>query len=530
MRVDGRGLRWVAAGALLACAGMGKSSAQGPTIHSLLGGEPGSVRSSLGPMPGAGGNPFGQTPGTDAAYLGGRPGPSFPRVPTDITIPGGRMPPHAPAVIIAPARMAITEVPLHGPLEVPSAAEVEGPPDGLTLDQAIDRLLQENLALKALSWQIPAARADVLTASLRANPIVYSDVQLAPYGKYTRDRTGGPQQYDLNVTHPIDYTGKRAARTIEAERVVDVLSAQYQDAARIQVDNLYAAFVSVIAARETVRFAEASVVGLGKQSEYYEVLFRRANVTRTDLARAQKLLHSAHVGAMQASEMLLHAKRALASLLNVPANEAESLQLRGQLADLAPPPPPLEELTRIALESRPDLHARRLGIARAGANVDLARANRFGDAYLLFQPYTFQDNTPSGLKSSTSWALGATVPIPIYNRNQGGVARSRLNLEQAATEVAAIERMVVAEVRDAARLYDTTKRELVKIETDLLPNARQLRDGTFRMFVLGDLTALEVETSRKDYNEVVRRYRDALIRHRRAMLSINTAAGRRVLP
>jgi outer membrane protein, heavy metal efflux system len=530
MLAEVRGIRWVAAGLVLAYAGVGKLRAQGPTLPSTLGAEPGSVRSSLGPMPGAGGNPFGLTPGTDASFLGGRPGPSFPRVPSDVTIPGGRTPPHAPAIILAPARLPITDVPLHGPLEVPSAAEEEGPLDGITLDQAIDRLLRENLALRALSYQIPAAQADVLTAGLRANPIVYTDAQLVPYGSYGKDGPGGPTQYDVNVTHPVDYSGKRIARTIAAERAVDVVSAQYQDAARIQVDNLYTAFVSVIAARETVRFAEASVVGLGKQLEYYEILFRRSNVTLPELARARKLLGSARVGEIQASEMLLHAKRTLANLLNIAPTQAESLSLRGRLADVAPPPPPFEDLVRVALESRPDLQARRLGMARAEANLGLARADRFGDGYVLYQPYTFQDIAPSGLKSATSWALGATIPIPLYNRNQGGVLRARLNLEQTSTEVVAGERAVIGEVQNALRLYDLTRRELLKIETELLPTARQMRDNTFRMFVLGELTALEVETSRKDYNEVVRRYRDALIRHRRAMLSTNTAVGRRVMP
>ncbi len=527
---ESRGIRWVAAGALLACAGAGKARAQGPTIPSSLGAEPGSVRSSLGPMPGAGGNPFGLTPGTDAGYLGGRPGPSFPRVPSDITVPGGRMPAQAAATIVAPSRIAITDVPLYGPLEVPTTAEEEGPPDGLSLDQAIERLLRENLALRALSYQIPAAQADVLTASLRANPVVYADAQLVPYGKYDRDKSGGPTQYDLNVTHPVDYSGKRVARAIAAERVVDVVSAQYQDAARIQVDNLYTAFVSVIAARETLRFADVSIVGLGKQLGYYEFLFRKSNVTLPELLRARKLLDSARVGRMQASETLLHAKRTLANLLNIPPAQAESLQLRGQLADTAPPPPPLDELIRIALESRPDLLANRLGIARAEANVRVARANQFGNGYLLYQPFTFQNNAPSGLKSASSWALGATIPIPLYDRNQGGMVRSRLNVEQTHAEAAARARTVIAEVHDAYQLYDLTKRELLKIETELLPTARRMRDDTFRMFVLGELTALDAETARKDYNQAVRRYRDALIRHRRAMLSLNTATGRRVLP
>ena len=48
------------------------------------------------------------------------------------------------------------------------------------------------------------AQADVLTASLRQNPIFYADGQLLPYGHYSFARPGGPQQYDVNVTIPLD--------------------------------------------------------------------------------------------------------------------------------------------------------------------------------------------------------------------------------------------------------------------------------------------------------------------------------------
>ena len=81
------------------------------------------------------------------------------------------------------------------------------------------------------------AEADILTASLRANPILYSDVQLVPYGTFSPNRPGGQTQYDLNVTYPFDLTGKRQARTLVATRAKRVIQAQYQDAVRLQIDN-----------------------------------------------------------------------------------------------------------------------------------------------------------------------------------------------------------------------------------------------------------------------------------------------------
>ena len=70
----------------------------------------------------------------------------------------------------------------YGSLELPAHDRDEGPPDGLTIDQAIDLLMHQNLDLRAKQLEIPQARADVLTASLRANPLFYADSQLVPYG------------------------------------------------------------------------------------------------------------------------------------------------------------------------------------------------------------------------------------------------------------------------------------------------------------------------------------------------------------
>ena len=73
------------------------------------------------------------------------------------------------------------------------------------------------------------------------------------------------------------------------------------------------------------------------------------------------------------------------------------------------------------------------------------------DVYVLFQPYTFQDNTPYGLKSAVSYALGVTVPLPVYNRNQGGIQRAVLNVTQTQTELAETERQARSTSRRRSR-------------------------------------------------------------------------------
>jgi cobalt-zinc-cadmium efflux system outer membrane protein len=420
-------------------------------------------------------------------------------------------------------------LPLYGPLALPDRAD-EGPPNGLTLDAAIERLVRENLELRAKALELPKAQADILTASLRANPIFYADAQQVPYGNYSEERPGGPTQYDVNISYPLDITRKRRARTVVAEQARSVLQAQYQDAVRLQIDNLYTAYVDVLAAREAIRFTDASITGLRRLVETTEALYRQQERTRADVSQIQVQLDAAEIERFEAEEAYRDAKRTLAVLLNIAREQAASIETRGSLHAAAPNPPPIEELVRLALTERPDVVSFRLGIHRAKAEVDLAEANRLSDVYLLYQPYTFEDNSPYGTKSSHSWALGVTVPLPIYNRNQGNIQRARVTVTQTKVQLADIERRVIAEVEQAERQYAVTRAAVERIERTLLPSATRVREAAETRFTAGEADAFELLNAQRNYNDVVRQYRDTLIRHRRSMLRLNTATGRRLLP
>ena len=137
--------------------------------------------------------------------------------------------------------------------------------------------------------------------------------------------------------------------------------------------------------------------------------------------------------------------------------ESAAIELPGSIAAPAPPPPPIEELRKIAMSDRPDALSFRLGVTRAHADVRLARANAYSDVYVLWQPYTFQDNSPFGLKSATSWALGVTVPLPIYNRNQGGIERAKINVTQSQVQLSDVERQILMDVEKAVQEYEVSK-------------------------------------------------------------------------
>lgn len=528
MKTGHRGSPWVwlmagAVGLVGSTAG-----AQGPTIDTP------DFRS-----PGSGASPFGKTPGGGGAgpqtgpesLLGGRAGPTTPKgIPTSISTPG-----MSAAGMFSQQGVARTPdlpaaaIPVAGPLSIPPNEEDQGPADGLTLDQAIDRAIKENLDLRSKFFEIPQAKADILTASLRSNPIVYADAQLVPYGQYTRDRPGGQTQYDVNISYPLDLSGKRKARTASAVRATKVTEAQYQDAVRQTIDNLYSGYVDLLQARRAIAFSKASLDGLNRALGAMEELFQRGIKKKTDVQRIAIQRKRSEQQLMENQQAYVKAKHALATLLNIPSDQAESIEPRGTLKYPGVNPPPLPEMLSIALSSRPDVIAYRLGLDRAKSDVKLQYANRFQDVYVLYQPYTLQDNTPFGLKSPTSWALGVTIPLPIYNRNQGNIQRAKLNVGQTQTELASVERQAITDVQLAYQEYTTARASVERIVNEILPDSTALLREAERLFP-GEIDVLDYLAALSDYNENARTLLDSQVRLRRAMLNLNTVVGQRILP
>ncbi len=513
----------------------GQVQAQGPGTSPTLP-EIGGFSSRMGNAPGAGGGSFSNLPGT-GGYLGGRAGVSAPRtVPTSVVSPVSAPSPTALQMGITapqPEPLAPTTAPLVGPLELPAGAEDDGPPDGLTLDQAIDITLERSRDLRAKFYEIPQAKADTLQASLRANPVFYQDGQLLAYPgtHFSRSVPGGPSQYDTNVTFLLDVTRQRQARTMVAARAEKVLEAQYQEAVRQRIDDVYDGYVlGALSARQLARFSRASVTGMERLYVQNQNLYARGEVALGDLNRVKIQLRVAQLGLADAEAAFRRAKLDLGSLMNLTREEVDKLELRGSIYDRAPPPPPVEELRRIALETRPDIVSYRLGVQRAEADVRLARASRFANPYLLFQPYTYQDNTPYGLKSAVSYALGVTVPLPVFNRNQGGIQRAVLNVSQTQVELSEVERQALVDVEKAAQEYTVTRHEVDELTRDVIPAARLMRREAFRLYNSGNKSIGDLINAQLEFNQVAKQYLDTAIRHRRSMVNLNTVTGKKIMP
>lgn len=489
----------------------------------------------LGIIHGAAEQPFSKIAGADTARLGEQlPGPR-----SLDTLQGAARIQNPGSDIAANRRQGIASpsapkpdrpsTPLYGTISLPPD-EDEGPADGLTLEQAIATLARSNPDLAIKFQEISKADADVLTASLWGNPLIAGGANSVPYGSYTPNRPGA-NNYNITVIQPFDLNGKIRARTRQALANKEVLAAQYQDAVRLEAEILHAAYVDVLAARTTVRYLETSVTN-------FEPLMRATNerVKRGEAGEAEidtaSIERETTINARdEAVARLRQAKRELAVLLAIPLVQADSIELRGSLHDRTSPLPSNESLVGMAIQNRPDLAANRLGVRSATANVDLQRRESFADVFASYTPYQFSANDDIySTRGATSWGAGVFVSVPLFNRNQGNIRRAQGNLRQTQIEVFGVERRVMADVENAIVEYTSSRSAVERIERAVLPRAEHRLGAVRQLFDTGEESVDTFLAAQSGYNNVVRQYLDALVRHRRAMLALNTAVGIRVLP
>ncbi len=506
-------------------------------------------RSALGISPGSTASPYRKSPGSTELLLGvdsqrkTAPLPQLTRRPGDPT--ERQAPGRASAGAeqgLAPTVLRLDRTAPLGPADSPTATprtspdvrsdlgDDPGPPGGLTLDEAINRLVTSNRELRTKFLELPQAEADVLSAGLLENPLLFYSSDSVPYGKTYSASRPGDISHGISLVYPLDLTGKRRARVAVARQERLVLGAQYQDAVRLAIDNLATAYVDALAARQAVRSAERGL----------ESIQRLLNDTQAENDRTAEgrdavddLIIERDLAALSlgdARERFHKTRERLAILLDLPPAEVETLELTGSLRILEPDAPPVETLIALALCRRPDLLANKLGVGRAARQLDQEKAERFSDPYFLYTPYEFRDNSYQGQRSVTGWGAGLFVSVPLFNRNQGNLKRAEINIAQARNEATAVEREVIAEVEQAVRDFRNTREDALRLESQTIPAVRRKRDRAAQRLQADEISVSDYFAVLRDTTTLVRYYRDTLTRHRRNTLKINTAVGCRVMP
>ncbi|MCI0721738.1 MAG: TolC family protein [Acidobacteria bacterium] len=404
---------------------------------------------------------------------------------------------------------------------VVSTIAQEGPagsiPTRLTLDLATEILLLRNPVILRERQNIVLARAGVTQARLRPNPEF--DVASESYPLF--ESNPGPffrnSELIARVGQPIELGGKRGKRTRVAEQEVEVSESLLQDTIRQLKLELKTRYYRVVLAKAELQLAQEV---LGQFDEIIEInrkRFEQGEISGLDLARVETERRRFFDDLVAAELALKNAKTALLELLGAnnleaPFDVAETLVFQPLQAVTA------EELQEQAMEARADLKARQEQVERERHQV--AAEKSLGVPNITpFAGYkrNLVDNTV---------AFGLRVDLPLFNRNQGEVARAVARVDQAGYEVQRAELAVRSEVLQAHQAVQAEERRVRAFESTYVQTARKARDIAQASYRLGALDLIAFLDAERAYRETLRGYNQALFDHQIAVFSLETAVGK----
>ncbi len=251
---------------------------------------------------------------------------------------------------------------------------------------------------------------------------------------------------------------------------------------------------------------------------------------RFSLAEAQKIELEGlkYQNAVIDAEMELDlARRKLATLLNL----ASTSQLPGTAVgvDTGTPRsvPLLEPLLSRALQERPDLLAARKSQQAAEASLALARREAYPDPSLGVT-YTHSEFTVSG-DNANSLALTLSLPLPLFDRNQGGVARSQLAVRRSDSDVARADLQVRQDVAEAVRRVERATAVLDVFEGGgMITRADRALRVAEASYKAGAVSLLELLEAQRTFTETRMQYLEAQDEYRKAQASLKHAVGERL--
>src|SRR5579872_2347269 len=438
--------------------------------------------------------------------------------------PSSSSTPDAPQPQTAPP--ASTSAPPAGPGVPAGTARGSGQkpaPTLITLDEAITLALANSPTLQAARTTVPQSQAQEITARMRPNPVLSWDALFIPIfspGDFSESFVNNVQQFDIGVGYLIERGHKRQARLQAARDATAVTQSQLYDAERTLTLNVAQQFVNALLAKSNFEFAQQDLASFQETVNISQERYKAGDISEGDLLKIklqllqfQTDLASARIARAQALGTL----RQLIGFQAVPGN----YDVAGELA-FQPLTVGREDLQARALHERPDLKAAQQGVTAAGSQVALAKANGKQD---LDTAFTF-----SHVSGASSGSVSFSIPLAIFNRNQGEIARTRFALTQAQLTEKAAEETVFTDVSNA---YEATKtnQEIVELyQSGYLNQAQQSRDISEYAYKRGAAALLDLLDAERSYRSTQLAYRQALATYMLSLEQLREAVGSRTLP
>ncbi len=391
----------------------------------------------------------------------------------------------------------------------------------LSLDQAIQEALAKNLNLAAEKLNVSVAEAREITARLRPNPVLtVSGQSLNLLGAdYSPNTPLGPNQLNIHTDFPIERGHKREERIALAKQEKSLVELGVREVMRQVIAGVQSAFVDVQQAKESLKLAQENLKSLESVVAINEVRLKSGDLAQVELDRSKVAALQYRAAVLQAQLQLDQAKTQLQQIMGRKQRMPDfdvAAEVRREPITEAP-----EQITRLALTRRPDYLADQQTQARSRADLRLQLANGKVD-YTIGTEFTRQSGW--GI-SGNSLGLYFSVPLRIFNKNQGEIARAQREILLAGARSEAMESSIQTEVERAYRQYTVSRQLLTSVENDMLAKARSVRDTTDYSYRRGEASLVEFLDAQRAFNDAMQTFNDARANYSRSLYLIDTVSG-----
>ena len=412
-------------------------------------------------------------------------------------------------------------------LFLPGTALAQRP---LTWQEVRDKFEAANPSLRAGQIGIDESRADEITAHLRPNPSVSVSVdQINPFtSQPSPSGTPGNSYQPFAYALPfgsLDYLHerghKRELRLESAQKATDIAISQQSDLERTLIFDLRTAFIQTLQQKAILDLAKENLAYYDHVLDVNRDRFNTGAIARVDLDRLE-LQRVQYESDLQAAEVNLRtAKIQLLALLN-DRTPVEQFDVSGPF-DFSQQLPAIDDVRQMALDTRPDLKASLQSIDKATTDHKLAIANGSTDP-------TFNVDFARNPPIPVYLGVGVTIPLRIFDRNQGEKLRTQLDIDRNEKQMEATRAQVFSDVDSAYATVTSAVTLLQPYKDRYLNQAQSVRDTIEFSYQRGAASLIDFLSAQAEYRSVQVNYLNLVGSYLQAANQLNQAVGREVIP
>lgn len=384
----------------------------------------------------------------------------------------------------------------------------------LSFDEAVQRFLKHNADVKIAYNETLKSRADRITANEHPNPIINGSYEFMDVQHNFGDKARGSNaQATLIFSHPFETAGKREKRINVAEHAIAYNDHLYDYTLRQQIEGLISAYYSVLSDQITLQNALENAKAYDQIIAIAKAKYDNGFLSQIDY---QKIVLQKTDYLREAEESrlsLANDRETLASLLALEKTDL-TIEPESALPTISPDPKALME----KIHNRPDCKAAKENLALADASVKLEEAIAVpnisaGIEYASFGPYY-----------EPLLGFNFSVPLPVYDKNEGDIQKARIGTLQAATLYEKTLREAKAEItRNLETLL--SRQRVQQALAEGFTTAKELKEKEEKIFAIKGISILELFDVQKNYREFQKNLTRATIDARiaDAMLRLSTA-------